>query len=189
MMEGDVLGAQAVIEENLVRARELGDKMLSTEALSALGNVADALGNRDDAIAYTRRAAELSEELGFAWFVAISYANLAEWECAAGNLETAETEGRRAIEVCRAIEDPRLGASTLAILAVVARRRGDARRAGMLWGAAELEQERGHMGWNAEETERLGRQAAAGSGEDFEAGRAAGRKLALANAYDVALAT
>jgi tetratricopeptide (TPR) repeat protein len=189
VIEGDVMGAQPVLEENLRRARETGNRMLETEAVSTLGNVEYALGNLDAAIAYMRLGVELSAELGNLWFLAIGWSNLAEWECEAGNLDAAETAGRRAIEVCREIDDARLGASALASLAVVARRRGDARRAGKLLGAVEVEQERGQMGWNADDTERLGEQAAAGGGEEFEAGRAAGRKLSLVDAYELALAT
>jgi tetratricopeptide (TPR) repeat protein len=189
VIEGDVVGAQPVLEENLRRARETGNRMLETEAVSTLGNVEYVLGNLDAAIAYMRLGVELSAELGFLWFLAIGWSNLAEWECEAGNLDAAETAGRRAIEVCREIDDARLGASALASLAVVARRRGDARRAGKLLGAVEVEQERGQMGWNADDTKRLGEQAASGGGEEFETGRAAGRKLSLVDAYELALAT
>ncbi len=69
--------------------------------------------------------------------------------CEAGNLEAAETAGRRAIEVAREIDDARLGASALAALAVVARRRGDARRAGKLLGRS-----RGRAGTRSDGLER-----------------------------------
>jgi predicted ATPase len=184
---GDLPGAKMVLEDNVVRARELGSTFLEAEALGALGSIEYGLGNVESAIELMRRHVELSNQLGFLWFVAVGLVNLAEYGLELGDLEEAERAGRECAAVCRAIGDVRVGAAALGTLAAVARRRGDARRAGTLWGAVESERDRGSLGWNEEDIGELGDLVLAGGGEELEAARAAGRKLSLEQAFDVAV--
>jgi non-specific serine/threonine protein kinase len=179
--------ARAIVEENLVRARALGSRFLEVEALGgiAAGDMHD--GNVERARDGFREHVELSRELGFNWFVALGGGSLAECELELGRIDEAEDSARAALALTRQMDDRRLTAWMLLVLAVAAARRGDEDRAGRLWGAAEAERNRGallNLEWDFA---NLGPKVPHGDA-GFEAGRAAGRRLSLDEAAAEALA-
>ncbi len=143
--KGDWALARTLIDENVVRARAVGSKYLETEALGGLAATERFDGDLERAAELYRAHAELSRELGFNWFVAIGGGNVAECELLLGRLDAAEAEARATLELSREIDDARLTAWMVLVLAVIAARRGDREQAARLWGAAEAERERGGL--------------------------------------------
>ena len=155
---GDLVGARKTVEENLVRARALDSVQLKAENLSTLANIEVATGNLETALDLFRRHLELARQIGFTWFESIGLANLTEISFRLGRLDEAEEYGRAALGLATGMEDRVLVVTMLALLALVAREKGDAQRAGRLWGAVEAEGEQGSFGWQQGEIDGYGGQ-------------------------------
>ena len=67
--------------------------------------------------------------------------------------------------------------------------RGNAERAGELWGAVEAEEQRGAIGHWENEREQHERMVLAHADAELEAGREAGRLLSLEDAVELALSS
>ncbi len=98
-----------------------------------------------------------------------------------GRLEDARSNAGQALAHSRAMQDRKAVVYELGLLAEIAAESGDRRHAGILWGAAEAENERAPAGrWihGAVEPERV----LAHADEAFEQGRIIGRELSLEDA-------
>ena len=73
------------------------------------------------------------------------------------------------------------------MLAALEAERGNAERAGELWGAVEAEEQRGAIGQWENEREQYERMVFAHADAELEAGREAGRLLSLEDAVERAL--
>jgi predicted ATPase/class 3 adenylate cyclase len=124
--------ARELAEENLLRARAGGWRMLETEALSLLGNIEDQDGNLEQAVELTRRCLELTRDLGFEWFEAIALVNLGEYELKLGRRDEAERHASAALALARRLNDRQTVVFALALVALVARARGDDDLAGRI---------------------------------------------------------
>jgi predicted ATPase len=178
---------QAWLEENLARARRLGSRMLEIEAISGLAWLAQAGGDFERAAELYRVELQGAREVGFAWFVQMAAANLAECELELGRLDDAEMHAAEALGVSREIEDERMTAWVLLVLAGVAARRGQAGHAGRLAGAAEAKRQRDGLGWGEDEYAQWVARLPTGD-LGFEAGRQAGLRLPLDEAAAEVLA-
>ena len=188
MWRNDHTRARELAEESLARARRLAFPKLELQALGALGDVAWADGDREQALALMLRSAELAEETGFAWGQAGALLGLAEWGTKMDRLDDAERWARRSATIARSIEGRALLVEALAMLAAVAMSRGDVARAGLLWGAVEGEEARSPLGvWEKFRDDFAARVVS--PDERFSAAREEGRKLSLDEAVERALAS
>jgi hypothetical protein len=111
----------------------------------------------------------------------------ADCEFELGRIDEAERRDRRALELARQIDDRQALIFTLAHIARNAAVRGDASRAGRLWGALEAEAERAPVGqWEAER-EKYAEGVLAAEGPEFERACAEGRRLSFEAAVSEAL--
>lgn len=108
---------------------------------------------------------------------------IAEVLPARGEAGASEGRLREALPLLQAMGDRPGAALTPARLAEAAARRAEPRLAGRLWGTAEAEQARAPSGTSPAYPDAL----LAVAGPEFEAGRAAGRRLELADAIEEAL--
>ena len=138
---GDVARARDLAEECLDTARRHDMPRLEAEALSALGGVARAGGELDEAWELFRRSTEAAYACGFRWFAANSQLDLVVLGLDLARLDEAEADAKEALVVARSIEDRRLTGWLLAGLALVEQRRGHLARAGRLWGAVAAARE------------------------------------------------
>ena len=97
--------------------------------------------------------------MGWDWWEAGQLRSAATFEREHGNLEAAEDHALRTLELALGLGDRRRLVFAAAELAILAAERGDAERAGRLWGAVESEVSSGPVGgqWERhhEELERL----------------------------------
>jgi predicted ATPase/class 3 adenylate cyclase len=178
----------ALISESLVRARELGLRTAEAQALGFLGGVARAEGHPDRAIELLQESVERARAVGFTWTERNQLGTLAFTSIDLGRFDRAEEYARDALRLNRRMCDRLEMVSTLGLLARTAAGRGDATRAGRLWGAVEGEEARGTCGlWDEEEREELEGPIIALSGPEFEQARLRGRLLMLDEAVDEAL--
>jgi hypothetical protein len=96
-------------------------------------------GRADEAVELAQRSAEVASRLGWTWWVSHQYVYLARLAVRRGDVETAERQGRAALEITRVDENRPRTAGALATLAQAAHARGELHRAGLLWGCAEAE--------------------------------------------------
>jgi predicted ATPase len=142
-------------------------------------------GDLERAVELTRRGTEMARAMGWAWWESGQRHELLMLSLRRGDFDEAEREGLAALEMERAQENRLWTLYTLAGLAQVALARGDLERAGLLWGAAELEGE-SLPRWPDERARRIG----ALGDEDREAvveARERGRTLDLWDAAAIAL--
>jgi predicted ATPase len=177
---GDWARTRELVEENLQRARAGGWRMLETEALSLLGSVEDHEGNVEKARDLTRQCLELTRDLGFEWFEAIALMNLSEFELKLGRQDEAEQHASAALGLARQMDDRQHMVFALAALSLVARERGDDKRAGWLWGAIEAESARAPIGrWETVYRQEYEQLILEGAGAGFERGLQEGLRTSL----------
>ena len=179
--------ARALTTEALAIQRRLGDRRGEAVALGTLGSIAHHEGDHERAVELLEQSAELAGETGFLWWRAQTLYELGEIAVESGSFESAEESLRRALEQALEIGERQLTIYTLALLARTAAERGAVERAGVLWGAVEAEEQRQPVGqWEAERDEYAA-PILAHDGPAFAGGREEGRRLALADAVEVAL--
>ena len=131
---------------------------------------------------------ELSAEIGWDWWTAVTLSVLADRAISLGRWDDAERWARDALRGAHAVGERQFLIFGLAELARVAAHLGCAERAGALWGAVETEEARGPVGqWERERQEYTAAVLAA-AGPSFERGRLHGRALLLDEAVEYALA-
>ena len=186
-MLGDPELAQEQLEESLALFRKLGSARGEAEAIGALGYVAHGVGDFERALGLFGRSEEMAADVGFTWWELsmIAYAGDCEFEL--GRIDESERTDRRALELARQIDDRQALIYSLAHVARNAAVRGDARRAGRLWGALEAEAERAPVGqWEAER-EKYAEGLTAVHGAEFAHARDEGRLLSFEAAVSEAL--
>jgi predicted ATPase/class 3 adenylate cyclase len=194
---GDRRKAMSLLQE----ARELttADHVtrLTPQLLRALGWLAYEEGDPETGVATLRQSVETSAQIGFTWWQAGALADLARVHLELGSFDEAETSAREIVKLAQGMNDRAHAVEALAMLASVAGRRGDAYRAGWLWGAIEAEEAKGPIGaisppvspWRGwkPERERYLAHVEAVTGPEFERGRGEGGVATLSEAMDVAL--
>jgi predicted ATPase/class 3 adenylate cyclase len=187
-MRGDADRVRRLAEDCLSRARAHGFKLPQAEALGDLANVAEMEGDLEAAAELTLEALELARELRIPWFEAIDLESLADLSLRLGRVEAASEHARSALAVCRQIDDRLNTLISLALVALVARARGDALMAAKLLGAVEAEEARAPLGRWEPEVRRLAERISAGSDAAFEEARVRGQALSFDEAIAEALA-
>ena len=148
---GDFDEAREAFAEALELGRRIDDKRLQSSALNNLGEIARLGDDLATARARYEESLELDLERGSAYGVALRRLNLGGLALEEGDYERAEQQVLAALESSFAISSDDMSISCLEVLAAVAARRGDARRAARLLGAAEAQRE--HLGFVAPASE------------------------------------
>jgi predicted ATPase len=185
---GDIAGAQALIDESQAINRRLGSRSTEAMTLGLLGEIAWTEGRSGDALELAARSGEAAAEVGFTWWQMHQLYHGSEWSLALGRTGEAEAYGRDALRLAVAIQDRQLIVYLLAILAGTAAAQGHLEKAGAVWGAVEAEEGRGRIGqWEAERDVYAAR-VLDYENEAFATGRVKGRRMALSDGVDYALA-
>ncbi|MFO7571318.1 MAG: hypothetical protein R6W48_01785, partial [Gaiellaceae bacterium] len=135
---GDWERVRRLTESGLARSR---GKFTEIEITSwwLLGQLRLAEGDVEGATELTRRSAAMARDIGWTWWESGQLHELLVLALLREDLDEAERDGRAALAMEREQENRLWTVYTLAGLAQVALARGDADRAGLLWGAAERE--------------------------------------------------
>ena len=129
-------------------------------------------------------SAALAEEVGFGWWRGVTLGNLAERLVAAGELDEGERALLDSLEVIEAVDDRVNTPFAFGTALRLAAARREPLRAGVLWGAIEAIEEREPTpAWTRSRGEFEASTRVVG-GDEFERGRAQGRTLTVAEAFD-----
>jgi predicted ATPase/class 3 adenylate cyclase len=189
------LALEAQRADDPERARSLLEQSLSLDdsafnevgALRVLGDLAFAEGRAEESIELLDRCAARAKEINWDWWQLNALAGAAEYMLMLGRPDEALPRVRDALVTARTLHDRQGLAYCLGLIAWVAAARGQAERAGTLWGAVEAEAERGRIGqWENERDEYAGHVFAA-AGPEFERARADGRAMTSDEVVEYAL--
>ena len=157
------------------------------QCLSLFGHLEHRAGHPERALELFTESVALCRETGSAWWEINVHLSMAEIYFELQRIQDASAAAAAALGVATRISDRRGELHALALLAAAAARCGDETAAGRLWGAIEADIERSRLGGWKEETEP---EVTALRGEvsgEFEAARAEGKKLTLAEAVELPL--
>jgi ATP/maltotriose-dependent transcriptional regulator MalT len=185
---GDTARARSLAEEGLAALTAAGDRKVRSVVIGLLGEVEYADGNLEPGLELMEQSATFAREVDFSWWRAGMLGKLADFEFEQGRLDKAQADAGEALALSRDLGDRLRAVRGLARLARIAAERGDSQRAGLLWGAVEGEEARGPVGAWESERERFERPVFARADPALERGREEGRKLALDQAVEQALA-
>jgi len=138
---GDADEARRLIAVARSLTEALDVPVLDAQALGTLGNLADHEGDLAGALVLYDRSADVSASCGFTLWETWMRNSAAEIALRLERYDAAEVAARRALEKAWEHGDRRVGLLSLVLLARAALGRGDAERAGRLWGAALAENE------------------------------------------------
>ena len=182
VMRGEAEAAWPLLEDALRTARELGQRLGEAQALGFLVQRAHRAGDIALALELALESAAIVREAGWDWWETGQLQGAAEFERELGNLDAAEAHARRALELAMKLESRQDVLFSAAELAVIAAARGDAERAGRLWGAIETEAAAGRVGqWENHHAE-LEALVLRADGPALARGRREGALLPLAEA-------
>ena len=142
----DAPRGRRLFEEGLALARDTGFRICEAMLGGSLASADYREGNVEGGLEGLRRTAELAREAGFAWWEANTLAALATYSAELDRVSDAEDYALEWLEVARRMGDRRHAIQALANLSVLAIRRRDPVRGGILWGAIEAEDARGPLG-------------------------------------------
>ncbi|HTS73411.1 MAG TPA: tetratricopeptide repeat protein [Gaiellaceae bacterium] len=176
------------LQESLELFVRSGNRRGEAESIGTSGYLAEAEGRLEEALDFFEQSRTLAVEVGFDWWVRNMLLAAAAIELKLGRVEEGERSARGSLAAARELGDRRGTVLALAMLAWAAADRGDALRAGLLWGAIEAEEQRGPLGqWERHRDEYSGHVLAA-EGPEFTRAREEGRRLSLERAAEKALA-
>ncbi|HJQ51215.1 MAG TPA: hypothetical protein VJ838_11940, partial [Gaiellaceae bacterium] len=183
--EGDIArGRRLVVERLEHEGGPAADKGL---ALSLLSQAAFAEGDATEGARLAHDAAAASEQAGQAWFRSVTLLNTAEFLALAGGLDAADEAFAEGLPGLWSVQDLVNMPQAFVLGAVVASLRGDAVRAGTLWGAAEAEADRQPRPTTTGALEANRQYVEPVRGDAFETARSHGRTLSLEQAVGYAL--
>jgi len=139
VMQGDSAAAWPLLEASLAEARSLGAPIAESQALGFLVGKARAEGDLELALSQALESARLAQDAGWMWWAAGQLDSVADIERDRGRLDEAEACALRAYDIALGLGDRQRIVFSGAGLAAIAALRGDAARAGELWGAVEAE--------------------------------------------------
>ena len=192
LARGDRAAAKPLLEKGREMSRQHGGTRLPPQVLRALGWLAYEEGDHEAGVAMLREAVDMAARIGSAWWQAGTLTDLARVYVDLGRTEEAEAAAGEIVDLARRMNDRAHAVEALAVLASASAERGEAHRAGWLWGAIEAEEARGPIGavsppvtqWHGWETDRDRYLAhvEAVKGPEFERGRGEGLSVTLSEA-------
>jgi predicted ATPase/class 3 adenylate cyclase len=188
MRRGDLQRGRELVEESHEIHEGTGDRWGRAQTTGTLGAIARDAGESERAYELITESAALAHEVRVPWWESGMLAELACLALNSDRLDEAETCARDSLALSEQMRDRAGRVFGVGLFAWVAAERGQAERAGRLWGAIEEEDAGAPLGgWrrHREACEARIRQAA---GPDFERGRKEGRDLTLDDAVSLALA-
>ena len=191
MNRGDLDYARRLLEESQAihaRGAEPLTRMFRLgESIGTLGAVARDSGDPERAYALISESADLARQTGVVWWEGGMLAELAALAVNAGRIEEAEAHARESLAIADRLHDRPGRVLGVGLLAWVAAGRGQAERAGRLWGAIEDETAGAPLGgWRRHRQDCEDRLRDV-SGADFDRAREEGRALSLDEAVSIAL--
>ena len=174
---GDLESARSLLEDSISVRRELGDEPGTAWALTNLGAVGFEQGDLDEAESHFKEALLLDRAHGNEWGAAVALDNLAAVALERGDYDRAGGLVRDALVSAQRLADQELVAFGLEKAGVLAASEGNVVRAGRLAGAADGLRESAGIERSRFDREWLDRHLSAATGDEFEAGRVAGRAL------------
>jgi hypothetical protein len=185
-LHGDLGSARALAEASLATHRRNGFRKGEAQVLTALADIELADGRREEALELLYESGRIADEIGFRWWLSGVRARIGGACLGLGRLEEAAVSTRDALSISSSIRDRRGVVSELFLLAEILVVSGCRNRAGVLFGAAEAENESTPAGpWfhGPHSPERV----LAHADSEFEHGRAEGHELSLEAAVALAL--
>jgi predicted ATPase len=185
-LHGDLGSARALAEASLATHRRNGFRKGEAQVLTALADIELADGRREEALELLYESGRIADEIGFRWWLSGVRARIGGACLGLGRLEEAAVSTRDALSISSSIRDRRGVVSELFLLAEILVVSGCRNRAGVLFGAAEAENESTPAGpWfhGPHSPERV----LAHADSEFEDGRAEGHELSLEAAVALAL--
>jgi predicted ATPase/class 3 adenylate cyclase len=137
MQRQDLERARELVEESHAIHERNGDAWGLTQTVGTLGGIERDAGNGARAYALIADSADRAEVVGVRWWRAGMLIELAALSLDAGRLDDAEAKARESLELANPMRDYGGRVFGVGVLACVAAERGDADRAGRLWGAIE----------------------------------------------------
>ncbi len=122
---GEITQAQALVQEALTLAREVGDRVLEAGALNNLSNIVGDRGNFAEAQALLERAVAINRELGNHVWETINLRNLGYLFISQRDFTAARAPLERALSLSREIGNRTLEAGALSNLGLLDQRRGE----------------------------------------------------------------
>jgi tetratricopeptide (TPR) repeat protein len=184
---GDLGRARALLEESLESFRRSGSQKGEMQALGYLGEVAYREGNPEVGLELLEQSVAMAESLGTPSWRSAMLGFLVKHALDARRLEDADSWARKRLELSHATGDLKDMVYTLADLARIAAKVGDAQRAGRLWGILEVVEAQGHVaGWPAAR-EQYARHVLAGSTPELTRAQETGRRMPFDDAVEYAL--
>jgi predicted ATPase len=181
---GDVERAHSLLEQSLPLDRSAFNEV---GALMLLGELAFEEGRPEESIELLDRCAARAKELNWDWWRKNALSLAGDYSLRLGRPDDALPRIRQSVVIARTMHDRQWLVYGLTLLAWVAAAKGQAERAGTLWGAVEGEAERGPIGqWENERDEYAGYVFGL-AGPEFERARAESRSMSLDEAVDFAL--
>ena len=185
--QGDLERAKRLASEALELDRRSGNRRDEALALNVLAMVAFQEGDRESGLRLALESASVAESLGFMWFRGVTLLAAAEWLVAGHELEAAIPVFLDGVGTLLSVQDRVNLPIALAAGAAIAAGRGDAARAGKLWGAVEVALEREPRASTTQGLRDYGPYVEPVRGADFDRGRTSGRTLSLEDAVRYAL--
>jgi predicted ATPase/class 3 adenylate cyclase len=186
---GNLDQARSLLEESLTGFRRLGKKVGECEASGNLASLELEAGDPELGRQMLEENIALAHEIGWPWWEASKHLELGMFGLSTGEDEEAERRGREGLALEQLAASRPGCVHGIALLAGAAAARGDAGRAGTLWGAIEAEERRDRIGsgWEGERADYASRLEPV-AGADFEQARTEGGRLSLDEAVAFALA-
>src|SRR5581483_721954 len=182
----DLVLARKQLEESLAMCRVDPNPKLEADIVHKLGWVERGEGNRERALELLEEGARLCGEVGFTWMQASALIDAATLSFDLGLEDATHQRLREALRLYQGLPGRRGTVFALGWFARFAAAEGRPGEAGRLWGAIEAEEGRGLLGnWDNERDEFAS--AVLSDEPEFEAARAAGRRLSLEEAVELAL--
>jgi tetratricopeptide (TPR) repeat protein len=188
LRQGDVERAVALATEALELVQRRGDPADIGYALFVLAMTAFQQGDVEKGTRLAHESAPLTLRGGFPWISGTSMLATAEHLIAAGRLDEAERDLRHGLTTLASVSDRVNVPYALAAAASIAALKGQAVRAGTLWGALEAVAEREPRTTTQQAIDENAGYVKGVHGKDFDIGREAGRSLSFPEAIDLALA-
>ena len=187
----DVAEGRRLAHEALTVSEGADDEAGRSNALHLLGVGAQIAGDLLEARDWMTQRLALVRTTGNEFLIASEASNLSMVERQLGNLDTAETLTREALEIGERIGDQFTKPFAFSGLAAIATDRREFERAATLVGAAEAIMEAQNMAWPPDERPHYERVLAelpmAIGSTDFERAREAGRSMSSREALDFAI--